>query len=526
MREAIDPEAARVFLDLLCPPEAAPDAEAAERSLHEFVTQAWPVLEPENQFRNNWHIELVCEYLEAVSLGQIKRLIINEPPRHSKSTICTVLWPVHTWIARPALRWLFTSYSGALSLDHSYKRRILIESSWFQERWGNRFRMATDQNVKTHFKNDLQGEMMATSVGGSTTGFGGDVIVCDDVHNADDQDNEEAIKKTVESIRTTTIPSRLNDAKSGAIVIIGHRLHEEDTSSWYLKNEPEKWTHVSLTATAIGHERVFFPLSGRIVEREDGSPLQPERFDKAALADIKRGLGSRKYDGQYLQSPRPIGGGIVKEKWFRYYVLSEYAAMFAAAGKPRTILPDRFDEEMHSWDMAFKDYSDSSWVDGTHWAKLGANKYLRAEARGHWDFPSTCRELIAFSAKWPTAHRKLVEDKANGPAVIAQLRNIVPGLIPRNPRDSKVARLASASVDAEAGNVWLPDPEMPGYAWVRDWVDEICKCSNEKSGLWDRADTFSQSMIYWQENAGSSLASLGSGQFGEPITAGLMSANI
>jgi predicted phage terminase large subunit-like protein len=144
--------------------------------------------------------------------------------------------------------------------------------------------------------------------------------------------------------------------------------------------------------------------------------------------------------------------------------------------------------------MAFKAHTDSSYVAGQRWLKKGANKYLLEEIHEHLDFPSTCRKLQLWDKQYPRDGARWVEDAANGPAVIAQLHGVVPRLIAVRAEGSKPARLSAASRDIEAGNVYLPDPEMPGYSWVNDFIDEVCKCYSEKSGLWDRADAMSQAL--------------------------------
>ena len=153
--------------------ESAREAELLEGSLPEFVRAAWPVLEPGTPYLSNWHIDAVSEYLEAVTAGQITRLLVNMPPRYGKSILITILWPVWEWIRRPETRWLFASYSGSLSVKHSVDRRTVIRSDWYQERWGDRYRLADDQNAKAEFSNDRRGVMVATSIGGTATGKGG-----------------------------------------------------------------------------------------------------------------------------------------------------------------------------------------------------------------------------------------------------------------------------------------------------------------------------------------------------------------
>ena len=170
-------QAARVLAALGEPDlHAKVRAARARRGLAEFVRQAWPVVEPPSRpYQPGWHIEAICEHLEALGRGEIRRLLINIPPRHMKSLAVAVFWPAWTWIERPEVRWLFASYAQQLSTRDSVRCRRLIESPWYRGNWGASFALAKDQNQKTRFENDRTGYRLATSVGGAATGEGGDV---------------------------------------------------------------------------------------------------------------------------------------------------------------------------------------------------------------------------------------------------------------------------------------------------------------------------------------------------------------
>jgi predicted phage terminase large subunit-like protein len=150
----------------------------AERSLRTYLRQAWPVLEPETAFTPGWHLDAICDHAEAVLTGQIRNLLINIAPRHSKSTIISKAFPTWAWIARPEKRFMYASYSASLSIEHAVNSRRVIDSPWYQERWGGRFRLTSDQNIKSHYENDHRGYRISTSVGGTVTGRGGDILVC------------------------------------------------------------------------------------------------------------------------------------------------------------------------------------------------------------------------------------------------------------------------------------------------------------------------------------------------------------
>ena len=159
-----------VMLDMIAKEQARRKASA---SLYEFVKQSWHVVEPGTPFIASWHIEVICEHLEAITCGDLRKLLINIPPRHSKSTIVSVMWPMWEWLVRPEEKFLCASYSGVLSIRDNLKARRLVQSPWYRERWGHMFMLAGDQNAKQRFENDKTGYRLATSVGGTATGEGG-----------------------------------------------------------------------------------------------------------------------------------------------------------------------------------------------------------------------------------------------------------------------------------------------------------------------------------------------------------------
>ena len=203
------------------------ERELAARSFREFVLQAWAVIEPLTPFVPGWHIDAIIEYLEAVTRGEIRNLLINVPPRHMKSLLVSVLWPAWEWIAHPERRWLYSSYAATLSIRDSVKCRTLIESPWYQRFWGDRYALASDQNTKTRFDNNRSGYRIATSVGGTATGEGGDRIVCDDPHNVQDAESDSVRKATLDWF-DVVMSTRVNDPRSAAKVVVMQRCHQQD----------------------------------------------------------------------------------------------------------------------------------------------------------------------------------------------------------------------------------------------------------------------------------------------------------
>ena len=469
------------------------EAEFARRSLHEYIRQGWSVLEPATPFEDNWHVGAICEHLEAQTNGQIKKLLINIPFRMAKSLMTCVFWPSWEWISHPATQWLFTSYASALSLRDSVKCRTLIESKWYQSRWGHRYQIT--KNAEHRYENNQKGVRIATSFDGLGTGEGGNRIVIDDAHNM-----KEILSTTTrnETIRVwkESLSSRRNNPVNDTFTAIMQRGHERDFSGYVLAEEGD-WEHLCLPMEYEPKRMVFIRRDdgtlGKVEKdvseirtslgfvdprRQEGELLHPKRFTAKILPAIKRSLGTYGTSGQLQQRPTPAEGGLFDKKNWKFY--------------RRASLPDSFDEVIQSWDMAFKKTDDSSKVAGHVWARRGAEKYLLHRVTKRMDFVDSLKAVVQMSVDYPMGLRKLIEDKANGPAVINVLKSKIPGLTPREPNGSKEARAQVASIHQEAGNIWLPHPDE--CQWTNEFIDLL---AGVPLGEWDDCDSMSQAMIYF-----------------------------
>ena len=198
----------------------------------EFVRQAWHIIEPTTPLLWNWHLDAMCEYLEAVSAADLFRLIINLPPRSGKSLVASVLWPAWVWTKRASTRWLCASYSASLAIKFSIDRRTVISSQWYQSRWP--IRLAGDQNLKQEFMNDARGHMIATSPSGTATGKGGEIIIADDLQNPEMAESE-AERRNVIRFFDETLSTRLDDKRLGRIVVVQQRTHQADLTGHLLE---------------------------------------------------------------------------------------------------------------------------------------------------------------------------------------------------------------------------------------------------------------------------------------------------
>lgn len=495
----------------MLPTLADVQAERCRRSLGYFTRQAWRLVEPGSPFVPNWHIDAIAEHLEAVSRREIRRLIINIPPRHMKSLGTAVFWPAWEWLQRPETRFLFASYAASLSTRDSLKCRRLIQTEgagqddpdrtvvekvgyqgllrllYGDEAW----ELTGDQNAKTRFENTRTGYRLATSVGGTATGEGGDVIVIDDPHKADEAESD-VVREGVIEWHDGTMSTRLNDPKTGAEVLIMQRLHEADLTGHILAQDDGhgQWTHLCLPAEYEPRHPFVWPDDPRT---EPGELLWPDRVGPDELVALKRQMGSYKTAGQLQQRPAPEEGGILKRAWWRWY-------------PPDAPWP-HFHEVVQSWDMAFKDTDGSDYVVGQVWGRFFADKYLLRQVRRRIEFTETVhavRDLTGWVEQRLPAHRahaKLVEDKANGPAVIATLRHEIAGLIAVDPEGDKVARARAVAPDVEAGNVYLPgfaNGDGSDYdrtrteGWVQQLVDECAAFPNAVND--DQVDALSQAL--------------------------------
>ena len=428
------------------------DQEIARRSLSEFCKMAWHVLEPATPIKWGWALDAMCEHLEAVHNGQIKRLLMNVPPGMMKSLLTGVFFPAWEWGAggNPSLRYLTTAHKEDLAIRDNLKCRRLISSDWYQERWS--VELCGDQNAKKKFENTATGfrESMAFR---SLTGSRGDRIIIDDPLSVDDAFSQAALL-SAETTFLEAVPSRVNNSDS-AIIVIMQRLHERDTSGVILAKELG-YDHLMLPMRFEESRRCKTSIGFTDPRQKEGELLFPERFTAAQVDEMEKVMGGYAVAGQFQQRPVPRGGGLFKSDWVQYW----------------DTLPERFDASAISWDMTFKDSKASDFVVGQVWGRKDGCFYLIDQFRGRWDFVKSLEQFVAAARKYPRITRKLIEDKANGPAIISALKRKVTGIIPITPKESKEARANAVTTLWEARNVYLPPPDR--YPWVaQDFIPEL-----------------------------------------------------
>lgn len=436
------------------------DAERGKQSLVRFIKMAWPNVEP-NDLVWNWHIEAMAEHLEAVSKGEIRRLLICVPPGCMKSLTVATFWPAWDWITRPTRRWIFATYAQELSDKNAKLHRDLVMSGWFQNRWPEVNISHRDSRKIRLFDNTSKGFRFSTSVDGQVTGRHADILVFDDLVRSQDAQGRAAIDgkaiKKANEFWFETMVTRRADPSSTAMVGIMQRLHHEDAAGRCI--ESGDYECLVLPMQYDSRRKCTIETTGWQDPREqDGELLWPARFDQQTVDEIRSSLGSLSASAQLDQNPSPISGAIFNLEWLD----KRWKEVPEGGRKIITV------------DCTFKDADSSDYVVVQCWAVVNNQYYLVDQLRGKWGVKKTCEKVLQMRARHRTAVGIYIEDKANGPAVIQILSDDIPGLVPWNPgRASKVERAESVSPMFEAGNVFLPpDDHAP---WVGDYISEMIK---------------------------------------------------
>lgn len=421
---------------------------AAAAGLAPFVTFTYPAYEM------GWvHAEICAtldRFLADVAAKRGPRLIICLPPRAGKSELISRRFPAYALGRFPDMSIIATSYSAELSTGFSKDVQRIIDSDEYaavfpdvtisgKGKPGAGFMRQADKFEIV----DHRGAYLSAGVGGSITGRGADILIVDDPLSNWDDARSQKVRDSLWDWYTSTAYTRLSPG--GGVIVMCTRWHLDDLIGRLIaaqnEGQGDTWEVVNYPAIAEHDEP----------HRKCGEALHPERFPLSELLQKKKAVGAKVWASLYQQHPVPDGGALFKSEWLRYW-------------KPED-LPGRYDAMCASWDMTFKDSAGSDYVVGQIWGRKAANFYLLDQVRGRMDFVRTREAFEALAAKWPQVHRKLVEDKANGPAIISALRERITGIVPITPKESKESRAAAVTTFFEAGNVYLPPPDL--YPWVK-----------------------------------------------------------
>lgn len=502
-----------------------------EDDLYSFVRGAWHALDP-TEFVDSWAMESLCLHLEAITKGDIKRLLINFPPRCGKTLVASVAWPMWVWarqhdsfLSGPQVRFLCGSYNNDLSLKIATASRRLLESPWFQHYWGDKVILTADQNAKNRFDNTAGGSRIATSVGGSLLGIGGDVVLVDDPHNTADAESD-ADRATVlqwwKELRTT----RLNSPKQAAIVVIMQRLHEDDVSGSILSgSDADHWTHLMIPmrhdperhcVTVLKWDNATRrPLEGWEDPRtEPGELMWPEQYGERELRIIEDELGPTMASGRLQQSPQPAGGGIFKREWWKVWEPPDgkFPPMEFVVCSADTAYTEKeendptgfvtlgvfLDERKQPKIMLMDAWRKRLELNGVDVPKTDPDEKLEEyvkRAMPSWGLT----EWIAHSARkfgsihGPGANKLIIEAKASGLSVAQEMRRIyrdeVWSTATVTPEGDKVARAYAVQSLFSRGLIYAPN-----RTWAQMAIDD---CASFPKGKYkDVVDALTQGLSF------------------------------
>lgn len=434
----------------------AVEREYCKRSLANFAKRAWHVLEPSTALNWGWSLDAICEHLEAVSRGEIKRLLINVPPGCMKSMLAGVLWPAWEWGPqnRPGLRYIGTAHKQELAVRDNLKCRRLIQSQWYQDRWS--INLTGDQNAKTKFENDFTGfrEAMAFT---SMTGSRGDRVILDDPLSVDHA-NSEADLRSAEITFTEALPTRVNNDDS-AIVVIMQRLNEKDTSGIIIKRDLG-YTHLCLPMRFEADRRCVTSIGFSDPRQQDGELLFPERFSEETVRTLEKTMGSYAAAGQLQQRPAPREGGMFKKSWFPIV---------------RAIPPGT--KFVRGWDLAATEGA-GDWTAGVKVGRQKNGRFIIAHVVRDRKSSAGVERMLVNTASQDGYTTEISLPQDPGQAGKQQISYYIGKLAGYNVRattetGNKETRASPLAAQAEAGNVDILEGD-----WNDDFFDELCVFPN------------------------------------------------
>lgn len=433
------------------------ERELCRRSFAYFIRRAWPHIIPD-ALKWNWHIEAIAEHMEAVRRGEILRLLINIPPGTSKSTITGVMFPAWLWGpgGEPGARFIGASHEQGLAVRDNRNTRELITSEWYAKRWA--VGLTSDQNEKLYFENDKKGFRQACAVA-SMTGRRGHYVLWDDPLSPE-KAHSETHRKTAIRVFSETLPTRLNDPATSAIVVVMQRLHDDDPSGHILRSDLG-YEHLCIPMEFEPSRRKTTSIGWTDPRTEEGELLDPIRFPPEVIARDKAAIGTYGWAGQMQQRPAPAGGGIFRDEWWQYYRVPPTIKWRAVYG-----------------DTAQKTREQNDYSVFQCWGYSSDGKaVLLDQIRGKWEAPELLTTAKAFWAKHKAVqgmgglrHFK-IEDKSSGTGLIQSMKKgkepIPVAGIPRE--TDKVTRAYDAAPYIEAGRVMIPE----NAPWMSDYLAEF-----------------------------------------------------
>jgi predicted phage terminase large subunit-like protein len=442
-----------------------------KRDYKSFLIKSFYTLHHNERFEDNWHLDLITEYLQAIAKGDIKRLIINIPPRSLKSICTSVAWPAWLLAQNPANKIISASYSQALSNKHGMDCRKIILSNWYKECFPDTV-IVKGQNTKNKFLTEYNGFRFATSIGGTLTGEGADFLIVDDPLTPL-QALSSSFRNRANIWFEQTFTSRLNDKKRGAIVIVMQRLHVNDLTGFLNQGDKEEWHLLNIPMVATKNEDIIYGDFN--YKRVAGEYLHIKRDGEKEILNLKKTMGSYAFEAQYQQNPVPLDGGIIKKSWLQYYMRApEFEAIY------------------QSWDCAIKVSQNNDYSVCTTWGVYNGNYYLIDVVKARFEYPMLKKEILLNASKYkPSA--LIIEDKASGQQLIQDLHCSGLNIIKYMPKFDKMTRLIITSHIFESGRILLPHNKD----WLNEFIHELTIFPNAEHD--DQIDSSTQ-FLGWIEN--------------------------
>jgi predicted phage terminase large subunit-like protein len=437
-----------------------------------FIARAMAELEPGTRYEENWHVLHLAHKLEQVRSGDIRRLMINQPPRSLKTmttSICYVAWLLgHD----PTRKVMCLTYSNDVARIQAELFNRLVRSRWYR-RIFPKHQPAVPNRI-LDYRTSVGGGRLATSIQGSVLGLGADLIILDDPNKGQEIYSKVARDK-VKSAYDQVISTRLIHPMESAIICMMQRLHQDDLAGHML--EQEEWQQVIIPAIAIEDE-TWELGRGRIHRREAGELLQPARADAAWYAQQRRNKGTTTFEAQYQQRPIPQDGVVIRRAWLRYY----------------DVEPSELDFILASWDTASTLSEKADWSAGTIWGVAGGNIYLLHVERERLESPDLRHRIEAIHSRFH-ADVTIIEDAGLGRGIVQDLRRTSPTCLPIAipVRIEKIARMQARAVMFETGKVFLPE----AAEWLPAYLEEMLGFPNNRHD--DQVDSTSQALDFLQQ---------------------------
>ncbi len=450
-----------------------------------FIERCFVELNGGAMFEDNGHIGLIAARLEDVRRGRTRRLAIHIPPRNLKSLIASIAFPAFVLGHEPGRQLICVSYGQELADALARACRQVMAAGWYQRMFAET-RLSPSRQAAHAFETTAGGARLATSVGGALTGFGADIIILDDPIKPEDAVSDLQRRATNDWFRQSLL-TRLNDKRSGAVVNVMHRLHEDDLAGFAARLED--WDEIALAAIAPEDEAHRFetPYGPAIFARKAGEALHPDREPLELLERVRRALGPEIFAAQYQQAPTPPGGAIVKAHWFGRY---DPAELIGAEGGGGGCGAGAFDRVIQSWDTASKARELNDYSVCTTWGLKDKQAWLIHVLRRRLEYPDLRRAVESQAALFG-AEVILIEETASGIQLLQDLTAAgCPGLVPVRPKGDKVMRLRAQTPAIEAGRVLLPT-DAP---WLADYLTELISFPQVRHD--DQADSTAQALAW------------------------------